>query len=89
MNRYGLLAFEHWRVHRSDELSRMTDRESFFARLGEQISYQVAELTRELRQGGAPDEAYLTKASRFRRAREQAEEQILRHALTAPTSTPA
>ncbi len=82
MNRYASLAREYWQTHRAAELAGMTDSETFFAGLGEQISYQIAELTRELQRGGPTGEAYLEKATRFRQAREQAEAHILRETLT-------
>ena len=82
MNRYASLALTYWETHRAEELARIEDREMFFAQLGEQISYQVAELTREMRRGGSPDEGYLAKAERFRRDRERAEDQILREIFT-------
>jgi hypothetical protein len=85
VNRYASLALEHWQRHRADELARMQDRESFFAQLGEQISYQIAELARELCRGGPPDELYLAKANRFRDARQLAEDEVLRHVLPTPT----
>ena len=84
MNRYASLARQHWETYWVDELARIKDRDTFFAQLGEQISYQIAELTRELQRGSPPDEAYLAKAERFRRARQVAEEQILRDTLIFP-----
>ena len=88
MNRYASLAYEYWKVHRPDEFARMTDRDRFFAQLGEQISFQVSELTRQLQRGGPPDEAYHAKAARFRQTRQQAEEQILRDTLMASAAPP-
>jgi hypothetical protein len=88
MNRYASLAYEHWRTHRADEFAGMGDRETFFAQLGEQISYQVAELTRQLERDGPPGEAYLAKAARFREARQRAEEQVLRDTLTVSAAPP-
>ncbi len=82
MNRYASLARKYWETHRADELAAMPDSEVFFARMGEQISYQIAELTRELQRGGPSGESYLAKATRFRQAREQAEAHILRQTLT-------
>ena len=88
MNRYTSLALEHWKTHRADELAGMTDRETFFAQLGEQISYQVAELSRQLQQDGPPGEDYSARAARFRQARQAAEEQVLRETLTATAAPP-
>jgi hypothetical protein len=88
MNRYASLAYEHWRTHRADEFAGMTNPGTFFAQLGEQISYQVAELTRQLQQDGPPGEDYSARAARFRQARQQAEEQVLRDTLTASAAPP-
>jgi hypothetical protein len=88
LNRYASLAYEHWRTHRADEFEGMADPGAFFAQLGEQISYQVAELTRQLERDGPPGESYPAKAARFRQARQLAEDQVLRDTLTASAAPP-
>jgi hypothetical protein len=59
----------------------MLDRDRFFAELGEQISYQIAERTRQLEGGVQPSEAYGAKVDRLRAARRTAEDQVLRETL--------
>lgn len=82
-NRYALLAHRHWETHRPIELAAMRDQDRFFAELGEQISYQVAERCRQLEGGVQPGEAYGAKVNRLRAARLTAEEQVLRETLPA------
>ena len=83
MNKYALLAQRHWETYRPVELAQMDDRERFFSELGEQISYQIAERSRQLEGGVQPGEAYGAKADRLRAARSTAEEQVLRETLPA------
>ena len=83
MNKYALLAQRHWETYRPIEFASMGDPETFFAELGEQISYQIAELSRQLEGSGQPGEAYLTKVDRLRAVRLSAEEQVLRETLPA------
>jgi hypothetical protein len=83
MNKYALLAQRHWETYRPIELAQMRDRDRFFAELGEQISYQVAERSRQLEGGVQPGEAYVAKVNRLRAARLTAEEQVLSETLPA------
>lgn len=83
MNKYAMLAQQHWETYRPLEFAQMNDRETFFTNLGEQISYQIAELARQLEGGVQPGEAYLAKVGRLGAARRSAEEQVLRETLPA------
>ena len=83
MNKYASLALAHWETYRPKELAGMSDRDTFFAQLGEQISYQIAELSRQIAGGARTGEPYLIKADRLGDARRAAEEQILRETLPA------
>lgn len=83
MNKYATQAQRHWEAHRPTEYADMADRDRFFTMLGEQISYQVAELARQL-EGYAPDgESYLAKVGRLATAKSTAEAQVLRETLPA------
>jgi hypothetical protein len=83
MNKYATQAQQHWQAHRPSEYAQMPDRERFFAMLGEQISYQVAELAREMEGQPPPGESYLAKVGRLATARSTAEAQVLRETLPA------
>jgi hypothetical protein len=83
MNKYATQAQRHWETHRPTEYADMADRDRFFARLGEQISYQVAELSRQM-EGHAPvGETYMAKVGRLATAKSTAEAQVLRETLPA------
>lgn len=83
MNKYATQAQQHWQAHRPSEYAQMPDRERFFDMLGEQISYQIAELAREM-EGHAPaGESYLAKVGRLANAKSTAEAQVLRETLPA------
>ena len=83
MNKFALLAQRHWERYRPAELAQMPDQERFFSELGEQISYQIAERSRQLEGGVQPGEAYVAKVNRLRAARLTAEQQVLRETLPA------
>jgi hypothetical protein len=83
MNKYASLALAHWETYRPNELAAMSDREKFFAEIGEQISYQISELSRQLAGSGPAGEAYLTKVARLGKAKLAAEAQVLQETLPA------
>lgn len=41
MNHYGVMAWEHWRKARPQELAELTDPERFFTQLGEQVQAEI------------------------------------------------
>jgi hypothetical protein len=83
MNKYATQAEQHWQAHRPNEYAQMPDRDRFFDMLGEQISYQVAELAREMEGQAPPGESYLAKVGRLATAKSTAEAQVLRETLPA------
>lgn len=83
MNKYAAQAQRYWEAHRPAEYAQMADRDQFFTRLGEQISYQVAELARELEGNPRAGESYVAKVGRLSNAKQAAEEQVLRETLPA------
>ncbi len=85
MNKYGARAKKHWEKWLPNRYKALPDPETFFTKMGEQISAQVAELTETLAGDDPPGESYLDKVGRRNMARLQAEERILPEtALIAP-----
>jgi hypothetical protein len=81
MNHYGDLARTHWATYRPRQYGLISDPETFFTVLGEQISDEIAELTAVL-EGQAPaGETFLAKIGRLNMARLSAQEQVLRETL--------
>jgi hypothetical protein len=83
MNRYGILAQEHWRSHLPERYRALPDPESFFADLGEQIQERVDELMEARRP--KLDTDYLSNLQNLNWAKKEAEDEALRElAFLAP-----
>ncbi len=81
MNHYGEIARKHWEKYRPIEYAAMTDRDEFFARLGDQISDQITALASRLEGEAQPGETFLGKVGRLNMAKLRAQEQVLREML--------
>jgi len=77
MNRYGVISHRHWARWLPRQYAAISDPDSFFTALGEEVARQIDDLTDELvgeiRQG----EGYLAQVGRLFAARALAEELIL------------
>jgi len=83
---YGELAKRHWTRTDPARVQAMTDPETFFRELGEQVETQVQQLMLSLAGPDQPGEEYLQKVGRLNMARLQAEEVVLTALARAPTS---
>lgn len=77
MNRYGLMARNHWARWLPSRFAAIADPEEFFTDLGTQVAEQIDHLGLELAGDDQPGEGYLGKAGRLGQARHQAEEIVL------------
>jgi len=77
MNRYGLMARNHWARWLPSRYAAITNPEKFFTDLGTQVAEQIDQLALQLAGDDQPDEGYLGKAGRLGQARHQAEEIVL------------
>lgn len=84
MNKYGAIAKKHWERHLPSQYEQLTDKESFFSNLGEEISNQVDELSQSIAGDDPPGESYLDKVGRLNEAQLTAESDILREMLPVP-----
>ena len=83
MNRYGILARDHWQTHLPDRYRALKDPETFFTELGEQIQERVDELMDARRPKLGSD--YLRNLQDLNLAKKEAEDEALRElALLAP-----
>ena len=90
MNHYGAQAMRHWRTHLPTRFAQITDPETFFTELGEQVEAQVEELTLHLAGDDPPPipgepASFLDKASRINTAKRMAEERILPELVLLPS----
>ena len=74
MNKYGSLAEDHWKRADRTRYEELTDPETFFEELGEQVLVRVDSLLNVMEQNAPADEGYLETVGRLNAVRNQAEE---------------
>jgi hypothetical protein len=85
MNQYGAMARRHWTRWLPSRVQAMTDPDSFFSTLGDEVAAEIETLTLNLAGDDPAGEDYLAKLGRLRMARLQAEERVLgERVLLAP-----
>jgi hypothetical protein len=89
MDRFASMAEEHWRRHLPDAYSRLSDRDGFFAELGAEAQAQMEDLEDHLRGDDPPGEPFAERMTRFQRARQTAEEIVVREVILGGPSPPA
>ncbi len=77
MNRYGVIAQRHWVRWLPRQYAAISDPESFFTTLGEEVARQIDDLTDELVGEIKQSDSYLAHVGRLFAARAIAEELIL------------
>ena len=77
MNRYGVIAQRHWARWLPSQYAAISDPESFFTTLGEEVARQIDDLTDELVGEIRQSDSYLAHVGRLFAARAIAEELIL------------
>lgn len=78
MNRYGILAREHWTTHAPSRVNQLENPDEFFTELGQQVSERVASPSAILEQEHQPSPNYLDQVGRLTAIRQQAEEVALK-----------
>ena len=85
MNRYGLMAQRHWEQWLPQRYATISEPDSYFSTLGQEVAQQIEELTLDLAGDDQPGEEYLAKAGRLTAARSRAEEIVMpERVLLAP-----
>ena len=85
MNKYGLMAQRHWAQWLPQRYATLSEPDSYFSTLGQEVAQQIEELTLDLAGDDQPGEQYLAKAGRLTAARSRAEEIVLpQQVLPAP-----
>ena len=84
MNRYGLMARNHWARWLPSRFAGIEDPDSFFSDLGKQVAERIDQLALRLAGDDQPGEGYLGKAGRLGQARHQAEEIVLAEMALLP-----
>ena len=88
MQKYAAIARDHWKRWLPKRFSEISDPETFFSELGDEIEQRVDELSQALAGDDPPHEQYLEKVGRLQMARANAESQALREmALLDPETS--
>ena len=69
MNKYGLMAQRHWAQWLPQRYATISEPDSYFSTLGQEVAQQIEELTLDLAGDDQPGEEYLAKAGRRRKPR--------------------
>ncbi len=77
VNRYGVIARWHWARWLPRQYAAISDPESFFTTLGEEVARQIDDLTDELAGEIRQGDSYLVRVGQLLAARAIAEELIL------------
>jgi hypothetical protein len=77
MNRYGVIAQQHWARWLPRQYAAISDPDSFFTTLGEEVARQIDNLTDELVGEIRQNDTYLAHVGRLFAARAIAEELVL------------
>ena len=77
MNKYGLMAQDHWRRHAPSRFAALEDPEQYFEELGETAAAQIEQVTLTLERSLPVDLEYLDRVAQLQAIRKQAEEAVL------------
>lgn len=84
MNQYATMAAEHWKRFLPNRYQQISDPDSYFETLGQEVETEIAELTEVLASEDPPGENYLDKVGRLTAAAQQAREQVLAERVLLP-----
>ncbi|TKG61546.1 hypothetical protein [Prauserella endophytica] len=84
MNQYAAMARSHWQRFLPSRYSAITDPDSFFSTLGQEVETEIDQLTEQLAGEDPPNEDYLGKVGRLNAARQQAREKVLAERVLLP-----
>ena len=77
MNKYGLIAQEHWKKHAPSRYATLTDPTTHFQTLGESAATQIDQIATTLERQLDPNLPYLERVGQMNAIRLQAEEAVL------------
>lgn len=89
MNRYGLLAQQHWMTHAPTAFRDLENPEKFFTQMGDSAAFQIDQLASELESRIPTGLEYLEQAQQISMCRRQAEEQVLAELVYSREAEPS
>ena len=78
MNKYGVMAQNHWKLHAPRRYQELKDPTEFFAHLGEELVDEIAQVMEPQAQALPPNLPYWKKTQQLLQIQRQAEETVLR-----------
>lgn len=81
MNQYGRMAMAHWEKYRPAEYAQMSDRETFFRNLGEEMERRVLDRAETLEAAIPAGVPFQDRWERMMAARPTAEREVLAEML--------
>jgi hypothetical protein len=84
VNRYGVMAQQHWARWLPGQYAAIENPDSFFAELGERAEARIDSLADKLAGDDQPGEGYLGKVGRLGEARHRAEQIVLTEDILLP-----
>jgi hypothetical protein len=83
VNQYGQVAQAHWKRYRPAEYARISDRETFFRDLGNQIEQRILDRADALEQAVPAGQPFQARWEQMMAARPTAEREVLAEMLPA------
>ena len=89
MNKYGLMAREHWSRHAPSRFATLEDPEQYFTDLGETAAAQIEQLSVSLERSLPADLEYLDRVAQLRAIWKQAEDAVLSELVYSVEAEPS
>lgn len=86
MNEYGAMARSHWQQWLPQRYAAISDPDTYFAELGEEVAAEIADQWGRLQYaaGNPPGEDFMDRIGRLNALRKQAEEIVLNERVLLP-----
>jgi hypothetical protein len=84
MNQYGRRMLEYWQNHLPQALSRISDPENHFSRVGEDLAEAIENRAAQIAGPDPVGESYMDKLGRLREAMSTAETEVWQEAAPDP-----
>lgn len=81
MNQYGRMAMAHWQRYQPSEYAKMSDRETFFRDLGDQIERRILDRAEALEEAIPANQPFQDRWNQMMAARPTAEREVLAEML--------
>ncbi|MDO5067447.1 MAG: hypothetical protein Q4D96_09235 [Propionibacteriaceae bacterium] len=81
MNKYGMMAMDHWQLHAPRQYEELTNPQEFFTQLGEELADEIIQIAEVQERRLPPDLGYIERVQQLTMIQRQAEEIVLSERL--------